>query len=342
MIRHLLRLCPAALPVLFGLSLSLGAAVPGEDVLPEPDWFKSSTLDLKADVAAAGNEGKRLLLYFYQDDCPYCRKLVEENLAREDIAAFIRGNFDTVALDINGEREVADLSGLRTTEKQFAKELGVQFTPSLLIIDDEADVALRMNGLYPPESFLRALQWGVDKSAEDAGYTQALSAPADGVEGQAAGDVPGVAEAGIDLSKLVRDPDGHLLVLFEEPACAACDELHQDLFTRPRIKALLDEYHVVVLDATADTPLITPDGEERTAAQWAAELAVAYRPAMLFFDRTSREVFRTDSWLRGFHVEGALAYVAQDAYLETPQFQLYLEYRADAQRARGEEPDLMQ
>jgi len=39
---------------------------------PPPPWFKQSFLDIREDVDEAATAGKRLLLYFYQDGCPYC------------------------------------------------------------------------------------------------------------------------------------------------------------------------------------------------------------------------------------------------------------------------------
>lgn len=345
MMNKLHRQCAAILLLPFFLILPL-IAVAQEDsgaaAIPEPDWFKISFLELEEDVTEATQAGKHVMLYFYQDGCPYCAKLIKENFGREDIASFTQANFDTIALNIWGDRELMDTGGLSTTEKQFAKELGVQFTPTLLILDEQGDVAVRMNGLYPPDKFLRALQWGADKSSSDPGYKETLKGSSEQSVALPARAVANVTTPVPRLNELVRDSDRHLLVLFEEPGCADCDVLHSEIFPQSRVNQLLDDYHVVVVDATADDPLVTPEGEESSARAWAGELGIAYRPSMVFFDRTSREVFRTEAWLRAFHVEAALAYVAEDAYLETPQFQRFVDDRADAMRSRGLEPDLMQ
>jgi hypothetical protein len=47
-----------------------------------PLWFALSFLDFRDDVADAHRDGKRLLVYFGQDVCPYCRKLMETNFSR--------------------------------------------------------------------------------------------------------------------------------------------------------------------------------------------------------------------------------------------------------------------
>src|SRR5574342_369303 len=79
--------------------------------------------------AAAAAANKRLLLYFGQEGCPYCRELMQVNFARKDIAEATRARFDAIALDIWGDREVVWIDGKTRTEKEFAALLKVQFTP---------------------------------------------------------------------------------------------------------------------------------------------------------------------------------------------------------------------
>ncbi|HHQ41779.1 MAG TPA: hypothetical protein ENK20_05770, partial [Chromatiales bacterium] len=50
-----------------------------------PDWFKTSFLDFKEDVAEAAAEGRRVMIIFHQKGCPYCNALVERNFAQKDI-----------------------------------------------------------------------------------------------------------------------------------------------------------------------------------------------------------------------------------------------------------------
>jgi len=68
------------------LALLLGAApaaVRAQAVAPRtieiPPWFSETFLDLREDVRDAAKAGKRLLLYFGQDGCPYCKALMQAN-----------------------------------------------------------------------------------------------------------------------------------------------------------------------------------------------------------------------------------------------------------------------
>ena len=52
-----------------------------------PSWFSETFLDLREDVRDAAKDGKRLMLYFGQDGCPYCRELMETNFTQPGIVA---------------------------------------------------------------------------------------------------------------------------------------------------------------------------------------------------------------------------------------------------------------
>ena len=64
--------------------LDAGMVNPGHE--EHPDWFKVSFLDLYEDIEDATDNNKRLLIYYYQDGCPYCQKLLEDNFSQRDIS----------------------------------------------------------------------------------------------------------------------------------------------------------------------------------------------------------------------------------------------------------------
>jgi thioredoxin-related protein len=84
----------------------------------------------------------------------------------------------------------------------------------------------------------------------------------------------------------------------------------------------------------------TPDGKKTSAEAWARALRVGYVPTLVLFDPRGREVFRTEAYLRPFHVAGALDYVSSRAYTREPSFQRFLQAKAENMRARGERVDL--
>src|SRR5215211_5426283 len=75
---------------------------PGSSAIDIPAWFKPSFLDFREDIAEATKGGKRLMVYFGQDGCPYCRELMRVNFSQKDITENARTHFDAVALNIWG------------------------------------------------------------------------------------------------------------------------------------------------------------------------------------------------------------------------------------------------
>jgi len=309
----------------------------------KPNWFKNSFLDIREDVAEAADDDKRVILYFYQDGCPYCTKLLQDNFGDRDISATAREHFDIIAINLWGDREVTGVDGTATTEKAFAASLGVQYTPTMLLLDENAGVVLRIDGYFPPHQFHQGLRYVALKREQEGEafrdfYHRQDTKAASGSLHQEGGFLTQPLRLADNRAASPRP----LLVLFEQPVCAACDELHQDILKRTPIAFALSNFDGAIVDAWSDTPLQTPDGRELSARDWAAELGIAYTPSLVFFDADGREVFRTEAYLKAFHIHGALDYVATRAYEHQPSFQRFLQTRMDALHARGIEVDLMQ
>ena len=318
-------------------SILLLLAVPAA-AQDQPAWFKESFLDIRDDAAEAAKAGRRLMLYFHQDGCPYCAKLLRENFGDKAIADKTRKHFDVIAINLWGDREVTDLAGKPTTEKEFAKALRVQFTPTLLMLDEKGGTALRLNGYIPPHQFHAALDYAGGRLEKQQSFTDYLlvrePAPASG----RLHDAPWLMKAPLDLAKRDGKPT---LVIFEQKVCAGCDEMHAEGFPRPEVAALLQRYRAARVDIAANEVLKTPNGKSLAMRDWARQLKIIYTPSFVFFDAGGREVFRVEGYLRPFHLSSSLDYIASGEYLKQPEFQRYIEARAATRRAQGERVELM-
>ncbi len=305
----------------------------------QPAWFKQSFLDIREDVREAAANHKRVLLYFYQDGCPYCKKLLETNFALRDIVARTRESLEVIAINLWGDREVTGFNGALTTEKQFAADLKVMFTPTMLFLDEQGDVVMRLNGYYPPHKFAAVLDYvgaGMEKQLPFRDYWEQQAPPA--ATGTLHRD-PSHLQPPYRLSQ--RSARRPLLVLFEQKDCAACDELHLDILKRNETAELLKGFDVVLLDMWSAAALQAPDGSDTTAAEWAKKLNIQYAPTLVMFDSDGDEVFRAEAYLKAFHIQSSLDYVLSGAYREQPSFQRFVQARADALEAQGIHVDLM-
>src|SRR5210317_185258 len=91
-------LAQAATPV--GQEEGLTEALENPGYVEKPKWFKNSFLDMREDVAEATETGKRVVLYFFQDGCPYCKKLLEDNYGNREISEYSQKHFDTIAVNM--------------------------------------------------------------------------------------------------------------------------------------------------------------------------------------------------------------------------------------------------
>ena len=319
--------------------LSTGMVNPGFH--EKPAWFKHSFLDLQEDVSEAAEEGKRVLLYFHQDGCPYCAKLLNENFSLKEIVDKTVEGFQVIAINMWGDTEVTDLDGEITTEKQLAEKLKVMYTPTLLFLDEQGRTVLRVNGYYPPHKFMTALDYVAGKQETRQSFRDYIASrqpvAASGKLHREAGHL----KQPLDLQQAAASGKP-LLVLMEMRQCPPCDELHQDILKRPPIRASLEQFDVALVDVWSSDPLVTPQGETLSSTEWAARLKLSYTPSMLFFDAQGREVFRTEAFLRGFHTHAAMDYVLSGSYQEQPSFQRYVQARADEMEAQGVHIDLME
>src|SRR5689334_25340667 len=65
-----------------------------------PGWFAQSLLILPEEIADAAKENKRVVLYFEQEGCPYCKRMVEVNFRDPRIAGRMQQRFVPIALNI--------------------------------------------------------------------------------------------------------------------------------------------------------------------------------------------------------------------------------------------------
>ncbi len=304
----------------------------------KPDWFKESFLEFEEDVAEAAAAGRRVMLYFHQDGCPYCARLVDENFTDPELKAFIVENFDGISLNMWGDREVVSVGGQDFTEKTFAAALRVQYTPTLIFLDESGKVALRLNGYYPPRDFRAALDYVAQKLESEKSFADFRLARL----GSAGG---GLIDEDFfldskDLQKLVAGSGRPLAVYFESGDCPECETMHGRILRDAATRKLVREADNVQLDVASAEMLVTPAGQRVSIRDWARQLGISYTPSLVFFDASGKEVMRIGAFVKTFHFQSVYAYVLDKAYLDEPEFQRYISARADHIREAGFDTDI--
>ncbi len=81
----------------------------------------------------------------------------------------------------------------------------------------------------------------------------------------------------------------------------------------------------------SDQVVLTPSGERKTAREWAKDLDIFYSPTIVFFDEQGKEVFRIDSVVRLYRLQGSLEYVLAKGYETAPTYQRWRENQQNAE-----------
>lgn len=307
------------------LALPARAQLASPHAIDIPSWFSASLLDLRDEVRQAKAQGKRLMIYFGQDGCPYCKLLMQTNFSQRPIVEKTRRSFVAVALNLWGDQEVTWVDGRAMSEKALGRALRVQFTPTLLFLDEKGTIVVRLNGYLPPHRFEAALDYASGSAGKGMRFDAYMQTAIKEAASATLHDEDFLLQPPVDLRR-----EKPVALLFETPYCAGCDELHREGLRRAEVRKLLER---------VDVYRLTLEDRRNAKSTWARELRVAYTPTLVFFDG-GKEVFRIESYLRPFHLASALDYVASGAYRKESSFQRYIQARAERLRARGEAVDL--
>jgi len=308
----------------------------GEEILPKP--FVETLLDLPDDAAQGAKSGKRLLLYFGQQGCPYCKELMQTSFTQKAIVDKAAKHFVAIGFDLFGDREVTWFDGKPRPEKELAKFLKVQFTPTVLLLDEKGNTIARINGFYPPHRFSAALDYSIERLEGKLSFAEHMNrVPSQGASARLQ-EQPFFMKPPYDLRRKAGGKP--LAVLFESRHCAPCDELHKEGFKREATKKAMARFDIARFGLSGKEALTSPDGRATTAEAWARDLKISYTPSVVFFDDSGKEVFRLEAYLRPFHFASSFEYVGSGAHRKVPEFQRFLQNKAEHMKERGEKLEL--
>jgi thioredoxin-related protein len=139
-----------AAALLFALALPLHAQ-------EAPEWFAEAMLDAREEAADAAKAGKRLMLYFWLEGCPYCERMTRVTFRDPAVLERLKRGFVPVAVNVRGDRDLLWTDGATLTEKQLTAALKMRGTPTMIFLDAKGAIALRLAGYLEPAEFARAL-----------------------------------------------------------------------------------------------------------------------------------------------------------------------------------------
>lgn len=287
-----------------------------------PAWFNEGFLDLREDLNAALAEGKLgLMVLFTTEGCSYCDLFIRRSLGDPALAARVQAHFGAVGLEIFDDAEMVSPRGVALPVKRFAEEEGAEFAPTLAFYGKDGERLVRTVGYQSPERFamlLDYLEGGYYRSEslrDYVGRRQARQPVTLSGRAAALADDPLFAAPPYALDRSRLPAARPLLVIFERAGCVECTDFHAQVLALEEVRAELNKFEVVRLDAGDEsTPVIKPDGRRTTPARWFADTGFTREPGLLFFDERGREVLRTDALVQRQRMLNSVHFVLERAY----------------------------
>ncbi len=126
----------------------------------------ANSIDIDTIISKAKKSHKQVLVFLHRPGCGYCNTMIEFTLPDEKIVQKIKKNFIFIDIDIGDSGDVT-FDDFKGSKQEFAKELGFNFYPSTVFIDDEKEIVYGVAGYKDEDEFLNILRFVESHSYED-------------------------------------------------------------------------------------------------------------------------------------------------------------------------------
>ena len=161
------------------LTLLALACFPALSGAAEADRFFDANLgDFPAELKAVQKAGKQgVLVMIEAEGCPYCRRMRQQVLNRDDVQAYFRKHFAIFSIDAFGSQPLTDFAGRETTEKDYARSLDIRGTPTFVIVGVDGRERVRFTGATKDaEEFMQLGRYVVAGRYKTMSFEQYLAA----------------------------------------------------------------------------------------------------------------------------------------------------------------------
>jgi thioredoxin-related protein len=115
---------------------------------------------------------KHILLFFHMERCPYCKKLIKNAFANDEVKK--KMDKDYIFIDMNvDDNKLIKYKDFTGTAKDLCKHLAIGYYPTIVFIDENHEIRYTMKGYRKTETFNHILDYVKNKyylKTDFAGY----------------------------------------------------------------------------------------------------------------------------------------------------------------------------
>jgi thioredoxin-related protein len=120
------------------------ASASAERADPEAFYQVAAFGDFQTNLENALGAGKKgILVYFFQDQCPFCHKMEQEVFTQPIVHDFFHKYFDVYKVNIKGNKDFVDVDGDPVSQVEFAVQNRARATPTLIIFGEGGEEVVR-------------------------------------------------------------------------------------------------------------------------------------------------------------------------------------------------------
>ena len=305
---------------ILALSLSALGLLPAADAQgaetrdPREFFFAQTFGDLPEELEEARQAGKLgLLLFFEQEGCPYCERMLKTILNQPEVQDWYRERFVSIAVDINGDVELTDVDGITLPSKVFAQHRRVKTTPTLSFIDlSGAEVYRRATMVSGVGEFMMMGQYITEGRYTDTPWRDYAREHPEVVNSATVQQVVDFRhEAAASAERGLT-----LLLAVTRESCGYCAQLRRE-FLAPMIRSgdYIDKVLIREMMMEPDTAVTDFAGKATSTAEVAARYGVSITPTVLLLDSAGNPlrppiVGISNAEMYGFYLDQAITEAA--------------------------------
>jgi thioredoxin-related protein len=281
---------------------------------PREFFFAQSFGDLPDELDEARQAGKQgLMLFFEQQGCPYCERMLKTIFNQPEVQDWYRERFVSIAVDINGDVELRDVDGITLPSKVFAEHRRVKTTPTISFIDlSGAEVYRRTSMVSGVAEFMMMGHYIAEGRYTDTSWKDYAGEHPEIVN---SATVQQVVDFRLEAAAATARGVNLLLAITRE-SCSYCAKLRREILA-PMVRGgeYVDKVSIREMMMEPDTAITDFSGQVTTTSKFAARYGVSITPTVLLLDASGNSLQPpitgiNNAEMYGFYLDQAIAQAA--------------------------------